>query len=140
MIESYFAEGHKPGYVDKLLDIEHIPRDDDPIYKIPDRDPQKSKDGAEEKDKDAEEEEKEKGGEDKTPSKQQKPTSPKVHYSGCALAREKLPFYSWNSFFLPSFHVRVAANDAITPVVPCFCSCCRSSCMVGWLRLRWLLV
>ncbi|CAN0088903.1 unnamed protein product, partial [Scytosiphon promiscuus] len=35
---SYFAEGHKEGWLDRLLDIEHLPKSDDPAYTIPEPD------------------------------------------------------------------------------------------------------
>lgn len=34
--EGYFAEGHKEGWLDKLLAIEHLPKNDDPVFAIPD--------------------------------------------------------------------------------------------------------
>lgn len=35
---SYFAEGHKEGWLDRLLDMEHLPKSDDPAYVIPEPD------------------------------------------------------------------------------------------------------
>lgn len=43
--EGYFAEGHKEGWLDKLLAIEHLPQNDDPVFAIPDPNPDRKEKG-----------------------------------------------------------------------------------------------
>ncbi|CAM9671614.1 unnamed protein product, partial [Ectocarpus sp. 12 AP-2014] len=48
VMAGYFPEGHSPGWLGKLLDIEHLPKEDDPAYVIPEP---RQKDKDKEKDK-----------------------------------------------------------------------------------------
>lgn len=114
--EGYFAEGHKEGWLEKLLDIEHLPKDDDPVFKIPDKNSKKDKDEDDEK-------EKEKSDRDKPPTKQQKPASPRV----------TVIFRETSFFFLllcspnaaaASPPAAVVARDFLCPYSFCFpCRC-----------------
>lgn len=64
--EGYFAEGHKEGWLDKLLALEHLPKDDDPAFAIPDPGSNAGRKKGEG------------GGAGGDKTKQQKPSSPKV--------------------------------------------------------------
>lgn len=51
VVNEYFPEGHSVGWVDKLLDLPHLPKADDPIYTIPEPNRRREKRGRGDKDK-----------------------------------------------------------------------------------------